>query len=70
MGGCWNNTLLNILMFLSVFYESVPDFPMDSNNGNCRGSGIGEYSFIKLCNELHKHVPLMLDEVRAVLSDA
>ncbi|XP_009634826.1 secreted frizzled-related protein 3 [Egretta garzetta] len=23
-----------------MFYESVPDFPMDSNNGNCRGASI------------------------------
>lgn len=30
----------------------MPDFPMDSNNGNCRGAGIGEYTFKKLYNKL------------------
>lgn len=48
----WNNPVLNILTFLYMFYKSMPDFPMDSNNGNCRGAGIGKYIFIKLYNEL------------------
>lgn len=29
----------------------MADFPMDSNNGNCRGAGIGKYIFIKLYNK-------------------
>ncbi|NXU80777.1 SFRP3 protein, partial [Oreotrochilus melanogaster] len=32
--------VLKILTFLCIFYKSMPDFPMDSNNGNCRGTSI------------------------------
>ncbi|XP_009580552.1 PREDICTED: secreted frizzled-related protein 3, partial [Fulmarus glacialis] len=32
--------ILKTLTFLHIFYKSLPDFPMDSNNGNCRGAGI------------------------------
>lgn len=29
-------------MKLTLFYH-LPDFPMDSSNGNCRGASSGEY---------------------------
>lgn len=35
-----------------MFYKSMPDFPMDSNNGNCGGASIGKYIIIKLYNKL------------------
>mgnify|MGYP001853510702 CR=1 len=58
-----------MLTFFCVFYESMPDFPMDSNNGNCRGTGIGEYLSLKLYNKLYEHILLILN-IRAVLIDA
>lgn len=48
----WNNPLFKILTFLYIFYKSMPDFPMDSNNGNCRGASIGKYILIKPYNKL------------------
>lgn len=35
---------------------------MDSNNGNCRGTGIGEYIFLNLNNKLYEHIPFILNK--------